>query len=556
MSTKSKKSSLKKNRVLAVTHKSQDLRKTTALKRMINSKKLDFLMEAHSGLSAKIVEEAGFNGIWASGLSISASLGVRDNNEASWTQVLDVLEYMSDATRIPILLDGDTGYGNFNNMRRLVRKLEQRGVAGVCIEDKLFPKTNSFIDGERQPLADIEEFCGKIRAGKDEQSDDDFCIIARVEAFIAGWGVDEAIKRAEAYRKAGADAILIHSKKADFSDIEAFVSVWDNRHPVVIVPTKYYSTPTQIFRQKNISMVIWANHLLRSSVSSMQQTAAKIKDEQSLLHVEDTVVSVAEIFRLQGEDALQELEKKYLPKSGKDISAIILAASRGDGLEEVTADKPKAMVDIGGQPVLFRLVHELNEVGVKRVNVVRGYKKEAIKGANISAIDNDDYINTKDLYSLYLAQEQISGDCLIAYGDTLFRRHLLTDSLTAKGDVVIVVDADSKKSECADMVICNKPYTNDFLNKNITLKRISSRGDIKKPHGEWTGIICANEKGSRLIRTVLKSIVRRGDFKKLTLVDLLSEVLKKTKVEVVYTKGCWIDIDSAKDLIQAGRFFL
>src|SRR5690606_11405490 len=172
---------------------------------MLQSPRLEFLMEAHNGLSAKIVEEAGFKGIWASGLSISAALGVRDNNEASWTQVLEVLEFMSDATSIPILLDGDTGYGNFNNMRRLVKKLEQRNIAGVCIEDKIFPKTNSFIAGETQPLADIEEFCGKIKAAKDAQLDDDFVVVARVEAFIAGWGLEEALRRAEAYRQAGAD---------------------------------------------------------------------------------------------------------------------------------------------------------------------------------------------------------------------------------------------------------------------------------------------------------------------------------------------------------------
>ncbi|WP_348246005.1 isocitrate lyase/phosphoenolpyruvate mutase family protein, partial [Salmonella enterica] len=87
----------------------------------------------------------------------------------------------------------DTGYGNFNNMRRLVRKLEQRDVAGVCIEDKIFPKTNSFIGGERQPLADVNEFCGKIAAGKDSQHDDDFSIVARVEALIAGWDIAEAL---------------------------------------------------------------------------------------------------------------------------------------------------------------------------------------------------------------------------------------------------------------------------------------------------------------------------------------------------------------------------
>src|SRR5690242_21205391 len=133
--------------------------RTARLRQMLLSDKLEFLMEAHNGLSARIVREAGFSGIWGSGLTISAQFGVRDNNEASWTQIVDIVEFMADASDLPILLDGDTGFGNFNNVRRLVRKLEQRGVAGVCIEDKQFPKTNSFIDGDRQPLAEVEEFC-------------------------------------------------------------------------------------------------------------------------------------------------------------------------------------------------------------------------------------------------------------------------------------------------------------------------------------------------------------------------------------------------------------
>ena len=144
--------------------------KAKQFRQMLQSDQVEFILEAHNGLSAKIVEEAGFKGIWGSGLAISASLGVRDNNEASWTQVLDVAEFISDATTTPMMLDADTGYGNFNNVRRLVYKLEQIGVAAMCIEDKLFPKTNSFIDGEAQPLADIDEFVGKIKAAKDSQS--------------------------------------------------------------------------------------------------------------------------------------------------------------------------------------------------------------------------------------------------------------------------------------------------------------------------------------------------------------------------------------------------
>jgi phosphoenolpyruvate phosphomutase len=288
------------------------MKKTSELKQLINSPNLDYLMEAHNGLSAKIVEEAGFKGIWASGLSISASLGVRDNNEASWTQVLDVLEFMSDATSIPILLDGDTGYGNFNNARRLVKKLEQRNIAGVCIEDKRFPKTNSFINGKAQPLAEVDEFCGKIKAMKDTQNDEDFIVVARVEAFIAGLGLMEALRRAEAYRQAGADAILIHSNRSDIAEIESFMNEWNGRHPIVIVPTKYYSTPTKRFHELGTSVVIWANHNLRASIDAMQKISRQIYQDESLTGVVRHVATVEEIFRLQGAEELKAAEKKYL----------------------------------------------------------------------------------------------------------------------------------------------------------------------------------------------------------------------------------------------------
>ncbi|MFE4571141.1 phosphoenolpyruvate mutase [Paenibacillus chitinolyticus] len=294
------------------------MKKTKQFRDLIHSQKPEFIMEAHNGLSAKIVEEAGFKGIWASGLSISAAMGVRDNNEASWTQVLDVLEFMSDATSIPILLDGDTGYGNFNNARRLVKKLEQRHIAGVCIEDKQFPKTNSFINGQEQSLADIEEFSGKIKAMKDTQTDEDFTVVARVEAFITGKGLKVALERAEAYRKAGADAVFIHSKRSDVAEIEAFMKEWAGRLPVVIVPTKYYTTPTVRFQEMGISLVIWANHNLRASIQAMKHLSDRIYRDQSLVHVEKDVATLEEVFRLQGAQELEAAEQQYLPSSEPD----------------------------------------------------------------------------------------------------------------------------------------------------------------------------------------------------------------------------------------------
>src|SRR3989338_670401 len=144
--------------------------RATKFRELLNSGKLEFLCEAHNGISAKIVEEAGFKGIWASSLTISAAMGVRDNNEASWTQILEVLEFMNDATTIPILLDADTGYGNFNNVRRLVKKLEQRNIAAVCIEDKRFPKTNSLLAGGGGGVGGGGEICGENKKGKEKQT--------------------------------------------------------------------------------------------------------------------------------------------------------------------------------------------------------------------------------------------------------------------------------------------------------------------------------------------------------------------------------------------------
>jgi len=288
-------------------------RRASRLRTLIESPELTFLMEAHNGLSARIVEEAGFAGIWASGLTMSASQAMRDCNEASWTQVLAGIEFMADATHLPILVDGDTGHGNFNNARRFVTKLEQRGAAGVCLEDKQFPKTNSFVNGKEQTLADIEEFSGRIKASKDALRNDQFVIVARTEALVAGRGVAEALARAEAYWTAGADAILIHSARSDASEVLEFKRIWGSTLPVIIVPTKYHATPTETFRANGFSVVVWANHLLRAAVAAMQSIAARLFAEQCLATVEPAVATLEDVFRLQNLDELLRAERRYLP---------------------------------------------------------------------------------------------------------------------------------------------------------------------------------------------------------------------------------------------------
>ena len=538
-----------------ITKSSAKPSRSLQLRQMLQSAELEFLMEAHNGLSARIVKEAGFKGIWGSGLSISAQFGVRDNNEASWTQVVDNLEFMADASDLPILLDGDTGYGNFNNMRRLVRKLEQRGIAGVCIEDKQFPKTNSFLNGERQPLADIEEFVGKIAAGKDTQTDANFSIVARVEALIAGWGMEEALRRAEAYRLAGADAILIHSKLSKPDEIVTFAREWARRSPLVIVPTKYYSTPTDVFRKAGISTVIWANHLVRAAVSAMQSVAKEIYESQTLVNVEDRIASVNELFRLQDADEYSAAEKIYLSATGTARSAVVLAATRGRGLEAITEDRPKVMLPIAGKPLLRWLIDGFKKESINDITVVGGYRADAIETAGIKLVVNERYAETGELASLSCAADALDADAVISYGDILFRSYVLRDLLETEADFAVVVDsspADSNNRTVRDFADCSRADDRGLFGSKVLLKSVSGEPTT---HGRWIGMLKVSRNGLVKFKAVLGALRARTDFDTLDLPALMNALIADgAAIEVLYVHGHWRGVNDLEDLRRAVDF--
>lgn len=533
--------------------------KSALLRRLLESPQLEFLMEAHNGVSARIVEQAGFKGIWASGLAMSTQFGVRDSNEASWTQVVEMLEFMSDITSIPILLDGDTGYGDFNSMRRLVKKLEQRQIAGVAIEDKQFPKLNSFIASERQPLAGIEEFCGKIKAGKDSQEDPDFCIVARTEALIAGWGLSEALRRAEAYHAAGADAILIHSKLSRPDEILAFCKEWAGRLPVIIVPTKYYSTPTEVFRKAGVSVVIWANHMIRAAVAAMEKICREIHDSESVANVEDRIASIDHIFNLQGFEELARAQERYLG-ARTETRAIVLAASRGGALRELTRDRPKVMLPVGGRPLLARLIDEFKRQGINQTIVVAGYKAEAINLGGIEIRINPEYEGTGELTSLACTRDLLTGDVLIIYGDLLFRSYILRDLLDSDVEIVIVVDSNlggTYKSGTPDHVYCSREDDRSLFLRDVTLRHISEKADpaLGRPSGHWIGMLLARGAGTARLCLALDELRQRADFASLGLPDLLNHIVHAGQpIHVHYINGHWLDINTLADIERAGDF--
>lgn len=300
--------------------------RANALRELLCSEELSVIVEAHDALSARLAQRAGLNAVWASSLTISATCGVRDANELTWTQVAAIIEHMVEATTIPILVDGDSGHGDFNTVRRFVRHLSTRGVAGVCFEDQCFPKRNSLV-GSGHVLAPIDEFCGKLSTAKEAQQDDSFVVVARVEALIAGLTMGQALSRAEAYLAAGADAILIHSRDRSADQVLTFAHEWDGRSPLIVVPTTYSSTPVGAYRNTGVSALIWANHALRGAIEGMRRVYQTIRDETTPYSIEPQIASVADILELSSFDELAvmraALERKLISRElGSECPAL------------------------------------------------------------------------------------------------------------------------------------------------------------------------------------------------------------------------------------------
>jgi phosphoenolpyruvate phosphomutase len=272
---------------------------SSTLRHRLSRPEIIRLVGAHNALGAKMAERAGFDGVWASGFEIAASYALPDASIVTMSEHLALARSMCDVVRIPVVVDCDTGYGDELQFAHAVRQFEAAGVAGVCVEDKQFPKLNSFIDG-RQELAPVDAFVEKLVAGKKAQRTRDFVVIARTEALIAGCGVEEALRRARAYSDAGADAVLIHSKAKTAAEIAEVAMQWDRPTPLVAVPTTYFNTPLDDLAALGFKVVIYANQGLRGALKAMEQVYAEILRSGSTASVESQLWPMKTIFALQG----------------------------------------------------------------------------------------------------------------------------------------------------------------------------------------------------------------------------------------------------------------
>lgn len=535
------------------------------------------IVGAHDALSARLIERAGFDGVWASGFAISASLKcIPDASFITSSEQLEVERNIAEAVNIPVIADCDTGYGNALNVMRTVNDRERAGVAAICIEDNMYPKRCSFYAGVRRELIPIEEHCGKIKAAKAAQTVPDFMVIARTEALIAGWGQEEALKRAEAYAEAGADAVLIHSKSKKFDELKSVYKSWSGRVPLVVVPTIFDQTTAEELEDAGAKIIIYANQPVRAAIRAMRDTLELIKKDTRPGAANDRIVTLPEVYDIVGVPQMEEDEKAFLPVGGEKITAIIPAAGFEKQLLPLIEDKPKCLLDIKGKTILERAVAALNDSNIKEIALVRGYKKEAISLPNIRYYDNDRFEETGELFSLFCAESEMKGRTIVLYGDIIFDNTILEKLLKSPADFALVVDLawqDQQQRGGApshinpDLVTFADPPGKSYLSRFVMgeeehrIVKIGQHLPQDEVHGEFIGMAMFSEKGTQAFRDCYRASQERyrssgfheaGSFNKASFTDMVQELIDRGhRVDAVPVFKGWMEVDSFEEYQKA-----
>ncbi|MGQ0694810.1 MAG: isocitrate lyase/phosphoenolpyruvate mutase family protein [Nitrospiraceae bacterium] len=532
---------------------------------------------AHDALSARLIQRAGFDAIWASGFAISASLKcIPDASFVDSSQQLAVERNMVEAVSIPIIADCDTGYGNALNVMRTVNDRERAGIAAICIEDNVYPKRCSFYAGVRRELIPIEEHCGKIRAAKAAQIFPEFVIIARTEALIAGWGQEEALKRAETYADAGADAILIHSKSKKFDELRAVYKAWSGRVPLVVVPTMFDQTTVAEMEEAGAKIIIYANQPVRAAIRAMTDMLDLIKKDTRPGAANDRIATLSEVYDIVGVPQMEQDEKQFLPVGSETITAIIAAAGFEKQLLPLIEDRPKCLLDIKGKTILDRQVGVLNECDIKEIALVRGYKKEAIALPNIRYYDNDRYEETGDLFSLFCAENELKGRIIVLYGDIIFDTAILQKLLKSPADISLVVDLawldqDQRNVQPThlnpDLVSLAEPPGRSYFSRFVMpegehwVVKIGQQIPREQAHGEFIGMAMFSDKGTEALRVCYRASQEKykstgfhesPTLAKACFTDMIQELIDRghTVQAVPIFKG-WMEVDSFEEYQKA-----
>lgn len=548
--------------------------KAKILRDLFKSKPILRIAGAHNALGAKLIEKNGFDGIWASGLEISTAYAVPDANILTMTEYLHAASVMNEATQLPVVCDCDTGYGNASNVRHMIKKYEAAGIAAVVIEDKIFPKVNSFVPG-RQELASVEEFSGKIEAAKNAQINPDFMVFARIEALIAGWGMEEALRRAYAYAEAGADGLVIHSKASTPDEIYEFVQKLKISIPIVVIPTTFYAVKSKEFASHGIRMVIYANQGLRASMKAMDEVFGAIRDADSTETVEKNISTMKEVFEIQGMNVLKEEEKKYSKK--ETIQAVIPAAgdprSQAD-LDGLLGEKPLCMIDIAGKTLLDRQLDTLRSCGVNDLYVVGGFRGDRIRADGVQILKNPDYKESGSVYSILSAASYFKTKVLMAFSDIIFDRQIVERLLLSPHPITLVIDRAYQslpfRDKKRDLVVADDS-SKDAKDRNLNvsswkpLRRIGCGISEKEANYEFIGMAYFKDQGVTALKDAWARALKQDTGKKFyeaaspkqaDFNDLIQFMIDSgEKIHGLEIEHGWSEIHSQKDYERVNAYF-
>ena len=278
------------------------------LMKKIQEKQFVKVCGAFDVMSAKLAEMNDFDAVWASGFGISSARALPDAGILTMTELLDAVTFMAEACNIPVIADCDTGYGGPNNVAHLVRKFENAGIAGICIEDKTFPKENSLFKDGKQEMISKKDFVAKLIAAKNAKKNPDFVIIGRTEALIADLGVEEALDRATAYEKAGADIIFVHSRKKNPDEIFEFYEKWKGITPLMAVPTAFPTVALDELKSRGVQMVVFAHQTTLAAFAAISDVVKQMSKIKSLSDLNVKLASMDDLFKLQGMHKIREHE--------------------------------------------------------------------------------------------------------------------------------------------------------------------------------------------------------------------------------------------------------
>ena len=278
------------------------------LMKKIQEKQFVKVCGAFDVMSAKLAEMNDFDAIWASGFGISSARALPDAGIITMTELLDAVTFMAEACNIPVIADCDTGYGGPNNVAHLVKKFENAGIAGICIEDKTFPKENSLFKDGKQEMISKKDFVAKLIAAKNAKKNPDFVIIGRTEALIADLGVEEALDRATAYEKAGADIIFVHSRKKNPDEIFEFYEKWKGKTPLMAVPTAFPTVALDELKSRGVQMVVFAHQTTLAAFAAISDVVKQMSKIKSLSDLNTKLASMDDLFKLQGMHKIRDHE--------------------------------------------------------------------------------------------------------------------------------------------------------------------------------------------------------------------------------------------------------